>query len=71
MIAVYTGRCEAIVDGEVVSLAPLQHHENFVLNGRPYEALSTSGGLGDLCVVSSRWFAISASRPSAIPATCS
>lgn len=50
MIAEYTGRCEAIVDGEIVSLAPLQQHENFVLDGQPYEAFSTAGGLGDLCI---------------------
>lgn len=49
LIAEYTGSCQGIVEGELVSMAPLQQHESFVLNGRPYEAFSTAGGLGDLC----------------------
>jgi saccharopine dehydrogenase-like NADP-dependent oxidoreductase len=49
LIAEYTGACQGIVEGELVSVAPLQQYESFVLNGRPYEAFSTAGGLGDLC----------------------
>lgn len=50
LIAEYTGRCEGLVEGELVSAPPLQQYEQFVLNGRPYEAFSTAGGLGDLCM---------------------
>lgn len=50
LIAEYTGLCQGIVEGALASLPPLQQYEHFVLNGRPYEAFSTSGGLGDLCV---------------------
>jgi saccharopine dehydrogenase-like NADP-dependent oxidoreductase len=49
LIAEYTGLCEGIVEGKRVSTAPLQDYESFVLNGRPYEAFSTAGGLGSLC----------------------
>lgn len=49
LIAEYTGLCEGIVEGQLVSTAPLQDYESFVLNGRPYEAFSTAGGLGGLC----------------------
>lgn len=49
LIAEYTGLCQGIADGQLVSTAPLQDYESFVLNGRPYEAFSTAGGLGDLC----------------------
>lgn len=49
LIAEYTGLCEGIVEGQLVSTAPLQDYESFVLNGRPYEAFSTAGGLGSLC----------------------
>ncbi len=49
LISEYTDECQGIVEGQLVSMAPLQQHETFVLNGRPYEAFSTAGGLGDLC----------------------
>lgn len=49
LIAEYVGECDAIVEGRPVRVAPLEQHESFVLNGRPYEAFSTAGGLGDLC----------------------
>lgn len=49
LISEYTGDCQGIVEGQLVSMAPLQQYETFVLNGRPYEAFSTAGGLGDLC----------------------
>lgn len=49
LIAEYTGMCQGIVDGELVATPPLQDYETFVLNGRPYEAFSTAGGLGGLC----------------------
>lgn len=50
LIGEYTGMCQRIVDGELVTGPPLQDYESFVLNGRPYEAFSTAGGLGGLCI---------------------
>jgi saccharopine dehydrogenase-like NADP-dependent oxidoreductase len=49
LIAEYTGNCQAIVEGQLITTPPLQDYESFVLNGRPYEAFSTAGGLGALC----------------------
>lgn len=49
LIAEYTGHCQSIVEGALVNVAPLEQHETFVLDGCPYEAFSTAGGLGDLC----------------------
>jgi len=50
LIAEYTGDCQAITEGALVKVAPLEEHESFVLDGSPYEAFSTAGGLGDLCL---------------------
>ncbi|MFU0506053.1 saccharopine dehydrogenase family protein [Pseudaminobacter sp. NGMCC 1.201702] len=45
----YCEPCEAIVDGELVSVPPLEEREEFSLDGVTYEAFNTSGGLGTLC----------------------
>ena len=49
LISEYTEECQGIVEGQLVSMAPLQQYETFVLNGRTYEAFSTACGMGDLC----------------------
>src|SRR5690606_37523481 len=49
LINEYGNPCEAIEDGEIVSLLPLEGYERFHLNGSEYEAFNTSGGLGTLC----------------------
>ena len=45
----YCEPCEAIVDGRRTHTAPLEELETFLLDGIPYEAFNTSGGLGSLC----------------------
>ncbi|MBA3447230.1 MAG: saccharopine dehydrogenase family protein [Pseudaminobacter sp.] len=45
----YCEPCEAIVDGELVEVPPLEEREEFSLDGVTYEAFNTSGGLGTLC----------------------
>jgi saccharopine dehydrogenase-like NADP-dependent oxidoreductase len=45
----YCEPCEAIVDGELVDVPPLEEREEFSLDGVTYEAFNTSGGLGTLC----------------------
>jgi saccharopine dehydrogenase-like NADP-dependent oxidoreductase len=49
LIHEYLAKCEAIVDGEMREVEPLEGHESFVLDGTDYEAFNTSGGLGTLC----------------------
>ncbi|MFN8423102.1 MAG: saccharopine dehydrogenase NADP-binding domain-containing protein [Anaerolineae bacterium] len=49
LINEYGNPCEAIVDGQLASLAPLEGYERFSLDGVEYEAFNTSGGLGTLC----------------------
>ncbi len=49
LINEYCNRCEAIRDGKLVSLQPLEGLEQFALDGVDYEAFNTSGGLGTLC----------------------
>lgn len=49
LINEYCNPCEAIVDGEPRSTAPLEDLESFSLDGVAYEAFNTSGGLGSLC----------------------
>lgn len=44
----YCEPCEAIVDGELVDVPPLEEREEFSLDGITYEAFNTSGGLGTL-----------------------
>ncbi len=45
----YCQPCEAIVDGEIREVPPLEEAETFSLDGVTYEAFNTSGGLGTLC----------------------
>lgn len=45
----YLHPCDAIQDGEIVCLQPLEDYETFVIDGDEYEAFNTSGGLGTLC----------------------
>lgn len=42
----YCEPCEAIVDGKMAEIAPLEDIEEFTLDGVRYEAFNTSGGLG-------------------------
>lgn len=49
LIAEYTGQCQSIIEGTVTNAPPLEQYETFNLDGCPYEAFSTAGGLGDLC----------------------
>ena len=48
LINEYGNDCEAIVDGEMTTLPPLQGYETFVIDGVDYEAFNTSGGVGTL-----------------------
>lgn len=45
----YCEPCEAIVEGELIEVPPLEEREEFSLDGITYEAFNTSGGLGTLC----------------------
>lgn len=49
LINEYCHPCEAIHDGELLELLPLEGLEHFSLDGVEYEAFNTSGGLGTLC----------------------
>lgn len=49
LINEYCNPCEAIVDGSLREVAPLEGVEEFSLDGVAYEAFNTSGGLGTLC----------------------
>ncbi len=49
LINEYCNPCEAIVDGELREVPPLEESEAFSLDGISYEAFNTSGGLGTLC----------------------
>jgi saccharopine dehydrogenase-like NADP-dependent oxidoreductase len=49
LIHEYLQPCEAIVDGKLCELDPLEGYETFSLDGTDYEAFNTSGGLGTLC----------------------
>jgi saccharopine dehydrogenase-like NADP-dependent oxidoreductase len=49
LIHEYLQGCEAIVDGKLRVVEPLEGHETFTLDGTDYEAFNTSGGLGTLC----------------------
>ncbi len=49
LINEYCNACEAIVDGKVRALQPLEGLERFSMDGVDYEAFNTSGGLGTLC----------------------
>ncbi len=45
----YCEPCEAIVNGSLREVPPLEECEEFSLDGVTYEAFNTSGGLGTLC----------------------
>ncbi|TFW09369.1 saccharopine dehydrogenase family protein [Oxalobacteraceae bacterium OM1] len=49
LINEYCNPCEAIVDGVLREVMPLEEVEHFSLDGIDYEAFNTSGGLGTLC----------------------
>jgi saccharopine dehydrogenase-like NADP-dependent oxidoreductase len=49
LINEYCHPCEAIRDGEIIEVLPLEGLEHFSLDGTEYEAFNTSGGLGTLC----------------------
>lgn len=49
LINEYCNPCEAIVEGELTQVPPLEELETFSLDGVAYEAFNTSGGLGTLC----------------------
>jgi saccharopine dehydrogenase-like NADP-dependent oxidoreductase len=49
LINEYCNPCEAIVDGALRDVSPLEEVEHFSLDGIDYEAFNTSGGLGTLC----------------------
>lgn len=44
----YGNPCEAVVDGKLVLVPPLEGLENLSIDGCEYEAFNTSGGLGTL-----------------------
>jgi saccharopine dehydrogenase-like NADP-dependent oxidoreductase len=45
----YCNPCDAIVNGKLASVQPLEGYETFNLDGDNFEAFNTSGGLGTLC----------------------
>ena len=45
----YLNDCEQLRGGELVSVPPLSGLETIVIDGAPYEAFTTSGGLGTMC----------------------
>lgn len=49
LINEYCHPCEAIVDGQLKEIQPLEGLEHFSIDGVEYEAFNTSGGLGTLC----------------------
>lgn len=51
LINEYCKPCEAIADGQLVIVPPLEELETFCLDGVTYEAFNTSGGLGTLCEI--------------------
>jgi saccharopine dehydrogenase-like NADP-dependent oxidoreductase len=48
LINEYGNPCEAIVDGRLIEVAPLEGLEEIEIDGTLYEAFNTSGGLGSL-----------------------
>jgi len=48
LINEYGNPCEAIVNGRATEVAPLEGLEEIEIDGTPYEAFNTSGGLGSL-----------------------
>jgi saccharopine dehydrogenase-like NADP-dependent oxidoreductase len=49
LINEYCNPCEAIHEGQLTQVLPLEGLESFSLDGVRYEAFNTSGGLGTLC----------------------
>lgn len=49
LINEYCNPCEAIHEGQLQDVLPLEGCEEFLLDGVRYEAFNTSGGLGSLC----------------------
>src|SRR5262249_59912821 len=49
LINEYGNPCEAIHEGKMISVLPLEGLEHFSLDGIDYEAFNTSGGVGTLC----------------------
>jgi len=49
LINEYCNPCQALVDGELKEVLPLEGLERFSMDGMNYEAFNTSGGLGTLC----------------------
>ena len=49
LINEYCHPCEAVRDGQVIDVLPLEGLEHFSLDGTEYEAFNTSGGMGTLC----------------------
>lgn len=49
LINEYCNPCEAISNGKLMQLQPMEGLEHFALDGVNYEAFNTSGGLGTLC----------------------
>ena len=49
LINEYCHPCEAIREGAMTEMLPLEGLEHFSLDGVEYEAFNTSGGLGTLC----------------------
>jgi len=45
----YIHPCEALRNGEVTMVAPLEGKEEVIVDGVTYEAFTTSGGVGTLC----------------------
>ena len=45
----YCNPCDAIIDGERVTVQPLQGLEDVIIDGASFEAFNTSGGAGTLC----------------------
>ncbi len=48
LINEYGNPCEAVVDGKLQRVEPLEGYERLVIDGVEYEAFNTSGGLGTL-----------------------
>jgi saccharopine dehydrogenase-like NADP-dependent oxidoreductase len=49
LINEYGNRCDAIHEGKMIEVLPLEGLEHFSLDGVDYEAFNTSGGVGTLC----------------------
>lgn len=54
LINEYGNPCEAIVDGRLIEVAPLEGLEEIEIDGTSYEAFNTSGGLGSLAETSGK-----------------